>query len=262
MLKKITCYGSLLPYLEKDIENCLYIYMDLTNGKKENADMDVWVQGEESKPKLVLLRYHESFQVYGRTGLGNVAAAIQIMEDYQPKMVSGPETMIRSIAEQQGEIYHVEYGRVYEIRSERRLPGFMNVERATEEDAAEIAHLIGMDQGLGGHYDEKNLAHQLQSRIRSKTGRSYIIRADGRIVAHTAAYAETEKYAVISGTIVHPSYRDRGYYPIISSYIARALQEESKRSYTFSITPQMMRYHDKIDRKCGCYGKLTRRVQK
>lgn len=258
MFKKITRYEPLLPYLEEDIENCLYIYMDLINGKKENADMDVWIQGEESAPGLVLLRYHESFQVYGRNGTGNIAAAIQLMESYSPKMISGPEAVIRNITGKNSGVYQAEYGGVYEIRSENRLPAFLDVEKAAEQDTAEIAHLIGMDQKLGGHYDEKNLAYQLQSRIRNGTGRSYIIREDGRIVAHTAAYAETKKYAVISGTIVHPGYRDRGYYPIISSYIARALQQEGKRSYTFSITPQMMRYHDKIDRKCGCYGKLTR----
>lgn len=258
MLQKITHYESLLPHLEEDIENCLYIYMDLVNGKKENADMDVWVQEKERRPELVLLRYHESFQIYSRSETAHTAAAVQIMERYQPKMISGPEAVIRSLAEQTSGVYRVEYGSVYEVCSERRLPGFLDVQRAVETDAAEIAHLIGMDQKLGGHYDEQNLAQQLRNRIRSGTGRSYIIRGDGRIVAHTAAYAETKKYAVISGTIVHPDYRDKGYYPIISSYIARALKQEGKRSYTFSITPQMMRYHDKIDRKCGRYGKLTK----
>ncbi len=261
MLGKITHYEQLLPYLEEDIENCLYIYMDLVNGKKEHADMDVWVQGEKSRPELVLLRYHESFQVYGRNGAGDMAAAVRVMGQFQPKMVSGPETIVRRLAEEANGIYQAEYGSVYEVCSENRLPGYMNVERAAETDAAEIARLIGMDQKLGGHYDEENLACQLKSRMRSGTGRSYVIREGGRIIAHTAAYAETKKYAVISGTIVHPDYRDKGYYPIISSHIARALKQEGKRSYTFSVTPQMMRYHDKVDRKCGCYGKLTRMAQ-
>ncbi len=261
MLERITHYEPLLPYLEEDIENCLYIYMDLVNGKKENADMDVWVQEERSKPELVLLRYYESFQVYSSNGTGNMAAAVEIMEQFQPKMISGPETVIRAIASLDGGDYQAEYGAVYEICSERRFSGAADVQRAVEMDAAEIARLISMDQKLGGHYGEENLAHQLRSRMRSGTGRSYVIRRDGRIIAHTAAYAETKKYAVVSGTIVHPDYRDKGYYPIISSYIARALKQEGKRSYTFSVTPQMMRYHDKVDRKCGCYGKLTRRTR-
>ena len=88
------------------------------------------------------------------------------------------------------------------------------------------------------------------------TGRSCIIREDGRIVAHTAAYAETERYAVVSGTIVHPHYRDRGYYPVISSYIAAKLAEEGKRVFTFASSPRMIAYHDRMDRRCGSYGKL------
>lgn len=292
MLQKITDYEPLLPHLEDDIENCLYIYMDLVNGEKECADMDVWVQGKKSRTELILLRYYENFQIYGKKCIDSVevAAVVQIMEKYKPKMVSGSENVIRAlektisgchgdgvavdicaeavvgqhcITEKLGDLaeggYRAEYGYVYEMCSRGRLRSAAGiVELAGEADVAEIAHLLGMDQGLSGHYLQEKLEQQIKNRIRMKTGRSYIIREKNRIVAHTATYAETEKYAIVSGTIVHPDCRDKGYYPIISSHIVQKLQEEGKRLFTFAVEPRMVEYHDRMDEKHGSYGRLMR----
>lgn len=258
MIQKITQYEGLLSYLEEDIENCLYIYMDLVNGEKEKADMDVWVQGPGDDPEHVLLRYYESFQVYSRNGDLQSDSAVEIMKKYCPKMISGQQHIIQSLESTMGNAYQAEYGYVYEINDKMRFRscGRDVVLLAVETDAAEIAYLIGMDEGLGGHYSQEKLEQQITNRICTKTGRSYIIREDGKIVAHTAAYAETERYAVVSGTIIHPAYRDRGYYPVISSHIVQQLKSEGKRPFTFAVDPRMVEYHDKMDHKRGSYGRL------
>ena len=251
-------YKSLLLFLAEDIYRCLYIYMDLINGKKENADMEVWVQEAGEQPELVLLRYYESFQIYSRDAGAELDSAVEIMERYRPKMVSGQQYVIKKLEGMAGNAYQAEYGYIYEINDKMRLQrcGEGPVVLASEADAAAIASLIDMEKGLGGHYSREKLEQQIKNRIRKKTGRSYIIREDGRIVAHTAAYAETEKYAVVSGTVVHPNYRDKGYYPIISSYIVQKLQEEGKRLFTFAVEPRMVEYHNKMDYKRGSYGRL------
>lgn len=250
-------YSKLLPYLKQDMEHCLYLYMDLLNGEKEKADMEVWMQGRINDPEVVLLRYHESFQIYSRYPDVNLQSPSELMADYRPRMISGPETVIRKIAEANQALYRAEYGAVYEVCDKKRMRSSEDVVPATENDVPEIVELICMNETLGGHYEKENLICQMRSRIRAGTGRSYMIREDGRIVAHTATYAETAGYAVTSGTIVHPEYRDKGYYFIISSHIIKILQEEGKRIFTFSLTPDMMRYHDRMDQRCGSYGKLV-----
>lgn len=252
-------YKELIPLLEEDISNCLYIYMDIVNGRKENADMEVWVQETDGDLELVLLRYYESFQIYGRKLAPKLEAVIGILKDYHPKMVSGQKNIIKNIEEILGDLYQAEYGCIYEINNKTRLERTCGVDLAAEADVEEIARLIEMDQSLGGHYSQKKLEMQLRNRIHTGTGRSYVIREKGKIVAHTASYAETEEYAIISGTIVHPAYRDRGYYSIISSHIIQKLKEEGKRIYTFAVNPRMMEYHDKMDDRRGSYGRLMLR---
>lgn len=250
-------YSKLLPYLEKDIKHCLYLYMDLLNGEKEKADMEVWVQGRIEEPEIVLLRYYESFQIYSRYADINLQSAAEIMAGYHPKMISGPEPVIRKIAENNQTLYRAEYGAVYEVGEKKRLRISANTAPATESDVPEIVELICMDKALGGHYEKENLICQMRNRIHAGTGRSYIIREEGRIVAHTATYAETADYAVTSGTIVHPKYREKGYYPVISSHMEKVLKDEGKRIYTFALSPNMIHYHDTMDQRCGNYGKLT-----
>lgn len=257
--KQASEYESLLPFLEEDISSCLYIYMDLINGEKENADMEVWAQEVGGKLELVLLRYYESFQVYSRSNDPKLYSVVEIMERHRPKMISGQQHIIKQLESMTGKAYQAEYGYVYEINDKTRLRscGEGIVTLASEVDAAEIAYLIGIDQGLGGHYSREKLEQQIRSRICTGTGRSYVIRANEKIVAHTATYAETEKYAVVSGTIIHPDYRDRGYYPIISSYIVQQLNAEGKQSFTFAVEPRMVEYHGKMDDKKGSYGRLV-----
>ena len=249
-------YKELLPFLEENISSCLYIYMDLVNGKKENADMEVWVQEADGDPELVLLRYYESFQIYSRKADPDLGSTVEIIKSYSPKMVSGQQNIIKNIERAVQSTYQAEYGCIYEINNKTRLERACDVEVAVESDAAEIARLIGMDQGLGGYYSQEMLERQIRNRIHTGTGRSYIIREKGRIAAHTASYAETEKYAVISGTIIHPACRDRGYYPIISSHIVQKLKEEGKGIYTFAVEPRMIQYHNKMDDRRGSYGRL------
>lgn len=97
---------------------------------------------------------------------------------------------------------------------------------------------------------------QLDERIQSKTGRSYIIRRNGEIIAHTATYAETGKIAVVGGTIVKQEYRNLNYYMLLSNHILQQLIEEGKTAYTFSITEKMIQFHKKIHTQCSEYGKL------
>lgn len=74
----------------------------------------------------------------------------------------------------------------------RKIDSGHPIEKAKEADAREIAELICGDPEIGGHYEAENLAAQLADRIRTGTGRSYIIRESGNIAAHSAAMQKRE----------------------------------------------------------------------
>ncbi len=261
MFKKVTKerYADILKHLRQDISNCVYIYINLLNADRENADIEVWVQESGDKFEAVLMRYYESFRIYCKGTETDFDEAVSIMKAYEPKMIAGQEDVIEKLEQVMGGRYKAEYGGIYEIDSRKRLRNRFEVELASENDAVDIADLIAADEGLGGHYSLENLEKQIRSRIEAGTGRSYIIRENGRVAAHTATYAEADRCAVVSGTIIHPDFRDRGYYPVISSYMAAKLNEENKTAYTFAVEPRMIEYHDRMDIRCGSYGRLIQK---
>ena len=131
-----------------------------------------------------------------------------------------------------------------------------------QADAKEIAELICSDEELGEPYTVENLTLQLAERIRTQTGRSYIIRENGEIAAHSATYAETEGIAVVSGTIVKAAYRNTNCYMILANYMMQELVKEGKAAYTFSLSEKMKDYLDKVHTRCGEYGRLVRKAGK
>ena len=231
--------------------------------RKIDVYLKEWKQDEHRRPLIVKgarqIGKTESIRKFAEENYKHVVE-INFVEEPKYKMITsdgyGVQNIIKNIERAVQSTYQAEYGCIYEINNKTRLERACDVEVAVESDAAEIARLIGMDQGLGGHYSQEMLERQIRNRIHTGTGRSYIIREKGRIAAHTASYAETEKYAVISGTIIHPACRDRGYYPIISSHIVQKLKEEGKGIYTFAVEPRMIQYHNKMDDRRGSYGRL------
>ena len=250
-------YKKILKYLEPSFESCLYLYADIENAEKEHPDMDVWIQESDGKIELVLMRYYDSFQIYSGQKEIEMGLANEIINQYNPKMVSGSDYLIKIIYAQSSNKYDVKYGNVYEMTPRIKLTDAGNIITAEEGNMYEIVRLIKMDHELGGHYNVDVLAKQMISRIRNGTGRNYIIKEGNIIVAHTATYVETNKFAVVSGTIVHPLYRDKPYYAALSNYIVYKLNQEGKRVYFFVLNPKLIKFHEKVNRKCGSYGKLT-----
>ena len=187
--------------------------------------------------------------------LSRIEDVIKLFHSYPSTMISGRKDIIRQL-ESNLRNYRAYYGTIFILDKYRHFKASENIEKAVPDDAEEIARLICSDGEIGSHYTVIDLARQLKERIQSKTGRSYIIRRNGEIIAHTATYAETGKIAVVGGTIVKQEYRNLNYYMLLSNHILQQLIEEGKTAYTFSITEKMIQFHKKIHTQCSEYGKL------
>lgn len=249
--------GRILEYLRGGLQDCVYLYIDVINYGIASDNMKVWFAEEDGAIKLVVMKYYDSFQIYSKSDECDVPAVKELLKQYPVAMVSGKKTMIEQLATVCPD-YESTYGVVFVMDKYRKINSPVEIIRATESDAREIAELICSDDEIGGHYTVDNLTAQLEERICTKTGRSYIIRQDGKIVAHSATYAEAEGIAVVGGTIIDETYRDKNYYILLSNYMLQELYEESKVAYTFSLSDKMIQYHSRMHTKCGEYGKLVR----
>lgn len=250
--------AKILEYLRTDMKDCIYLYIDIMNYGVSSDYMKVWIEEEADDLSLVVMKYYDSFQVYSHLTKCNTALVVELLKQFPVAMVSGRRDIIEQL-EKECEEYQTTYGAVFVMDRYRPMKTDTEVLLATEADATEIAELICSDEEIGGHYTVKNLSAQLVERIRTGTGRSYIIRENGAIVAHSATYAEAEGIAVVSGTIIKPEYRNSNHYMVLSNYILQQLEKEEKVVYTFAVSDKMMRYHDMLHTKCGEYGKMVKR---
>lgn len=265
---------AILAYLKKEVADCLYMYIDILNYGIASDNMTVWFQEQDGQIELVVMKYYDSFQLYSHKRGIDVAPILELMREHPVRMISARRDIIEQLASVCGD-YSAAYGSVFDV-SHPRLVVAVDVPAkadtyaeageeeaigavlAAEADAKEIAELICTNASFDANYNVDNLAAQLAERIRTHTGRSAVIRIDGRIVAHVATYAEAEGIAVMSGLIVLPEYRNYGFIDILSAYLGGQLGKEGKTMYSFAISRKTIRYHRALFAECGEYGKLVK----
>ena len=251
---------KLLEYLSNSVDECLYLYIDISNYSLETKHCNVWYVEAEHGLECVLMRYYDSYQLYSHITGYECGELEQIMIDNPCKMISARRDLIEKLSCKLTN-YKTSYGVVFDMNRPIKCGDAFDVEWGTESDVEEIAALIQMDEDLGGHYSKETLIEQLIDRIMTKTGRSCILREDGAIIAHTATYAETNNIAIVSGTVVHPDYRNTDSFYKITTSIQSKLQQEGKKVYTFATSKKMIRYHKALHRICGEYGKMEALLQ-
>lgn len=249
--------SRILNYLREELQDCIYLYIDIMNYGIQSENMKVWMEEERGEILFVAMKYYDSFQLYGRGESWSIDALCKLLEENPVAMISARRDILKRL-EGYCKGYRATYGAVFVMDKYRKLKDSAGILTATEADAEEIAELICSDEEIGGHYTVDGLTAQIKERIKTRTGRSYIIRENGVLMAHSATYAEAEGVAVVSGTIIRPEARNANYYILISNYMLQQLAKENKTAYTFAVSDKMIRYHSRMHTKCGEYGKLER----
>lgn len=250
--------SDILKLLERDIGNCVYIYIDvLKYGFGQDSVISVWVDGNPIN--LLFMKYHDSIQVYGRLGKTQSDDITGLIKKLAPHMIYGEKSLVLSLhalVEATGN-YAVTSGAVFEFLAYRKCPSD-NIVALSSSDMRQAAELVLMDKGFASNYDADGLTRQMSERLKTNMGRNYGIYQDGMLVAHIASFAEYGGIAVTSGLIVHPAYRSKPYGSILESYLVNTLLEEKYKVYTFVNDPLRIRLLKAMGcRLCGEYAKLV-----
>jgi len=253
--------NPILKYLEPDLQSCLYIYIDITNYGISSEHLDVWYEKNEADEFVfILLRYHNAFQIYSHLDTiseDTVQEVLALYREMNIEAIHGKKTLIQHFEPYLADTHRFVYGWVFLTETLRyKTTGYEHlVELATADDAVEIAELMCSDPHWSKSYSVDALSEQLRERISNKTGRSYVIRQDGRIVVHNSTFAETDKLVIMSGMMVHKDYRDTMLGPTLETHLARIMDEEGKALY-FIITDPIrkklsLRFGSTIVQDCG-----------
>lgn len=255
---------DILHYIKQDQLNCLYLYIDLIVYGLNNPNIHVWYDKDIKGIRMVVMQYHKSFQVYSSRAFEDVEDLLKLISMQKPYCISARQEIIKEIESKLPE-YYAEYGVVvrHPDADIDKLKHVMNlnevqIEKAKIEEAEEIAEFICSDDELGAPYTVESLTEELRERMRTGMGRSFIIRDNNKIVAHTATFAENEDYAIGGGLIVDKNYRDTDYFYYLDGYVKLLLKKEKKSLVGMILDKRLLRaYERKGCKVISHYGKLS-----
>ena len=239
--------NRLLEYLEKDLKNCLYSYIDLKKFGFNNPNLTVYFdESEETQIRCSALKYYEGLQLFDAEGKIDVKAAAELIRSLNSHIVSSTVDVIEKLYPHLKDSYEMELGYVTEMLS---MPECEISEEVRPEEVAEydeITELICSDEGVGGHYEPQELKDQLLTRLKEGFGSIYILKRDGEIIHHAATYAELDNLAVISGVITREDWRGKGVGTLAVRKLCHDLLEEGKKPCLFYYTKQAEGFYKKI----------------
>lgn len=236
---------KLLEYLEQDLKNCLYSYIDLKKFGIENPNLTVYFD-EEEKIRCTALKYYDGLQLFDADGLMDTNATAKLIRELNSHIVSSTIDVIERLYPLLKDSYEMEQGYVTEMLSMPACEISEEVRPAKPEEYDEIAKLICSDEGVGGHYEPQELKEQLLTRLEEGMGRNYILKRDGEIIHHAATYAELDNLAVISGVITREDWRGKGVGTLAVRKLCHDLINEGKKPCLFYYTKQAAGFYKKI----------------
>ncbi len=244
---------KLLAYLEQDLKNCLYSYIDLKKFGIDNPNLKVYFDTNHREDCFradeiccSALKYYEGLQLFDAAGKMNAGETARLIRSLNSHIVSSTVDVIEKLYPLLKDTYEMEQGYVTEMLSMLECEISTEVRPAKKEEYDEIAKLICSDEGVGGHYTPEELKEQLLSRLEEGFGRNYILKREGEIIHHAATYAELDNLAVISGVITREDWRGKGVGTLAVRRLCHDLLKEGKKPCLFYYTKQAEQFYKKI----------------
>ena len=239
--------NRLLTYLEQDLKNCLYSYIDLKKFGINNQNLTVYFdESDEGQIRCSALKYYEGLQLFDAEGKIDAKATAELIRGLNSHIVNSTVDVIEKLYPLLKDSYEMEQGYVTEMLSMPECEISAEVRPAEVAEYDEIAELICSDEGVGGHYEPQELKEQLLTRLEEGFGRNYILKCDGEIIHHAATYAEIDNLAVISGVIAREGWRGKGVGTLTVRKLCHDLMKEGKKPCLFYYTKQAEGFYKKI----------------
>ncbi|MGR5985682.1 GNAT family N-acetyltransferase [Bacillus cytotoxicus] len=228
MIRKLTKrdHEQVLAFLKEEISINLFILGDIEAFGYDADFQELWGYFTENKMlQSVLLRFHDSFILYGK-GNFSIADYEVILSPHKPLKISGKSDIVEKLEDVHG-IHLGTKNKTYfcECKDDTALPKTMihtAIKQATLEDVERIMHLRNnIEEFPQSKQSEKILRQSLET----NTGRTYYIEENGEMVSSASTSAENSLSAMIVGVCTHPDYRGKGY----ASYILQKMIQDFKK---------------------------------
>lgn len=225
--------ADLLAYLSEDIENCLYLYLDIYHYGIDTGKLTVWYEPKEGGYALIAMRYFDALQIYSRDNDFSRTDIIGLIDSTGVNRVHGPKNCIMRLSPALGSRFDAKYGKIIEKVKARDFGElFDRVQEATVEDLPEVVSLILSDKNRARIYSYDELLASLTDLVETGMGRCFLLREDGRVVATETISAQSDLFLITAYLISDQDFRHTLYGTVVESYVY-AHAKGDKRMFTF-----------------------------
>lgn len=256
--------NDIIEYVGNEYYKCLYLYTNLLRYGCQSDYTRAWkMLDDKGTLSLVALSYHSALHLFSKGMDFNHIELVDFVKEINPSIICASADMIRIINPLLKNLgFMVEYGHIGKYLHEKQFSSSYFVRKAGLDEVREIAQLLYDDDDIGASYSFEDLVAQMKERIRDGYVRSYVIKDNGRVVAHLGTGAETGKLCTISYVITAVDYRGRGMSSALFTFACERLSAEGKEIYSVYYPENSCRLHHKNGFEDCCeFGKLYKKIQ-
>ncbi|CAM3862720.1 GNAT family N-acetyltransferase [Mesobacillus zeae] len=238
--------AQLSEFLAEERSMNLFIIGDIEAFGYDTDFQELWGDFSESgKLRAVLLRYFEMFIPYAKgpfdvEGFGNI-----IKKCCSSPILSGKKEIAEQFEHMSGlnlgeknETYFAELLSLSEIGTSDH-----SIKKATIED---IDRIIGLRSSIGEFKMGPNARDLLLKTFESKTGRTYYMEEEGRMIASASTTAESSNAAMIVAVCSLKEYRRQGFATAVMQRLICDMLAENKVLCLFYSNPKAGRIYKRL----------------
>ncbi|MDM5198539.1 GNAT family N-acetyltransferase [Fictibacillus enclensis] len=233
-----TLNEQILDYLDEEKAMNLFIIGDIENFGYDTDFQDIWVDlGKQGEIRGILLRYFGNYLPYAKEEI-NAAGFSEIIKAGPPlEMLSGKKEIVELFQPifsftSKKELYFAE---LEEVDFSMKGLGRDDLTYATVNDVDDI---IEMHNSIKEFQRRESARESLIQTLTTKTGRTYFIKKDGRMVASAATTAENSRSAMVVGVCSHLDYRQQGLASRCTAVLCEDVLNEGKSLCLFYNNPR------------------------
>lgn len=86
---------EIISYLENNVQDCLYMYIDIKKYRLNNPAMKVWFNRDQNnRINLVIMKYHTSISLHMEGDTVSLSEISRIIHEYNPASITGKKSII------------------------------------------------------------------------------------------------------------------------------------------------------------------------
>ena len=239
MIRKLTSKDNerLMEYLKEEKAFNLFIIGDVENFGYDSDFQEIWAEFDEDQKIIgVLLRYQHFYIPYSKGSFDFKGFVDIINRNKEFHGMSGKKDVLQKFDKfMEFDTKREQY--FAELTDDRELDISIDLSEVKRANMEDVDSIIELREQIKEFHITPSSNEAYRQSIVTKTGRTYFIERDGRVVASASTTAENSKSAMIVAVCSHSQYRRRGYATKCMMALCKEILREGRNLCLFYDNP-------------------------